>query len=224
MKKTLILLVVMLLVAGVAFGATIKGSKHDLSAGGLQTVRGTLTEICVYCHTPHAASAVTFAPLWNRSTAQSWGGNDKAYTSSTMNGTSLKPSQLTGISSACLSCHDGDIGGETLVNGPGSGNTAMSIGALTFTGVANLNDGTAGLSNDHPVGMSMADINTDDKGIRTAPLNGLVRLFTVGGKQVVECASCHLVHDNAISPFLAMTNANSEMCLTCKSDRSHVVL
>ena len=116
MKKTLILVVAMLLVAGVAFGATILNSKHDMSSQGGQDVRGNLGEICVYCHTPHAASGNILAPLWNRSTNATWT-NNIAYTSSTMNGTSSTPSTANGISMACLSCHDGNIAEETLING-----------------------------------------------------------------------------------------------------------
>ena len=215
MKKVLILVVALLLVASVAFGLTIKGSKHDLSSTGPGLV-GDANEICVYCHTPHGSNtAMTAAPLWNRT------GMDFAwvldYTSTSLNGTA---NHTGAISQACLSCHDGDVGDEVLANAPGSGNAntaATFAGGSTFASIANLNDGV-GLRNDHPIGIVIdAALVADDPGIKTAASilsNGLTLYGS--GLDTVECASCHKVHDNAIAPFLRMTNANSQMCLTCQ--------
>ena len=45
----------------------IANTKHNLSANGPGPVRAaTETQICVFCHTPHAAENVPDAPLWNR--------------------------------------------------------------------------------------------------------------------------------------------------------------
>lgn len=219
MKKSLILVVAfMLLMAGMSFASTISSTKHNLSSAGAQTVRSNNVEqICVFCHTPHAANtSMTAAPLWNRTgLATSWG-NTAAYSTTTLNNASTNALGSGDISKACLSCHDGNVGDETLVNGPGSGAGVTSPGwtASTFTTVANLND-SQGLKNDHPIGVrvistgfSGADVN-----LKT-PLDGNVRLYG-STSDVVECASCHKVHDNALPPFLAASMTGSYMCLQC---------
>ncbi len=128
MKKIVILtLILSLIVAGVALGG-IQGSKHDLSSGGPGPTKSTnVDEICVFCHTPHAGRTdMPLVPLWNRSANNTGWTNNSPYTSNTMNGTSNGPDDANPVSKACLSCHDGNVGDETLVNGPGSG-TASNI-------------------------------------------------------------------------------------------------
>lgn len=205
MKKALLLVIAMLLVAGAAYGAgTIVGSKHD--------VRGyitgeTTTQVCVFCHVPHNAATSWGGPLWNHAnTASTFG----LYQSATLNGTTSQPS---GVSRACLSCHDGTVAVNSLINAPADG----SVGTLiSMTGTALL--GTD-LTNDHPVSITYRqDL---DSGLRantgatvpgpafTAQLYGTVSPYTV------ECASCHAVHDPTNVPFLRIANNNSQLCTTC---------
>jgi predicted CXXCH cytochrome family protein len=213
MKKVIILAIALLLIAaGTAFSA-VTGSKHDLSVDGGASVTSDQTEICVFCHTPHGGLSVV--PLWNRSgLGGSWSA-DVAYSSDTMNVTSLKPSEMTNqISGACLTCHDGDVGNETLINTPGSGTGGtINWSSSTFTGLANLDDGSNSLGNDHPVGFTYADaITNGDSELQASP--SVVLLF--GGK--VECATCHDVHNTAsgaTAPFLIESNANSQICIRC---------
>lgn len=214
MKKVLIIALCLLFVIASVAVAGIKNSKHDLSSSGGQNTRSTnVDEICVFCHTPHASNtSMTAAPLWNRSDNNTTWQNTSAYSSSTMNGTSSTPANANAISKACLSCHDGNVGDETLVNGPGSGTgSSISWQNNTFSTVANLND-SAGLTNDHPIGLNMATISSADPGIYNAPQNSSLRLFN----GLVECATCHSVHNSTTyQPFLAMDNAGSAMCLAC---------
>ena len=210
----------MLVVAGMAFASNVSNTKHNMASSSGSTVRSNnINEVCVFCHTPHGASTTMLqAPLWNRTNnATTWTNISAYYSSETMNGHSTAPDDASQISKACLTCHDGNIGDEALINGPGSGNAYVyATGNITFGGLANLND-AAGLANDHPIGINMMDIATGDNGstqdidIKTAPTTSSLRLFA--GK--VECATCHKVHDNDISPFLAMSNAGSAMCLAC---------
>lgn len=72
-------------------------------------------EVCVYCHTPHGAQTGS-APLWNRTLPTS--GNYTPYSSSTID---TNVGQPDGISLACLSCHDGTIAVDSIINKPGSG-------------------------------------------------------------------------------------------------------
>jgi predicted CXXCH cytochrome family protein len=160
----------MVVVASASAG--IKDTPHNLSSvsasdgDAVQTdpvnaFSGT-AEICVFCHTPHAAAAssVTQAPLWNKTLPSM-----AAYTvydaarSSSIDGSV----DLTGsVSLACLSCHDGTQAMDVMINKPGSGDPVFATnnwvgdatGGLLSGGVNNefANLGTD-ISNDHPVGI-----------------------------------------------------------------------
>ena len=79
---------------------------------------GSTTEVCAFCHTPHGAStsAPGAAPLWNREVPASAGYT--LYGSPNFDSTPIQPQ---GVSLACLSCHDGTIALDALINLPGSG-------------------------------------------------------------------------------------------------------
>lgn len=141
------------LLIGQSAVAQVVTSKHDLTATGTgtNTTAGT-AEVCVFCHTPHGASAS--APLWNKGAS---GGAFTLYSSATLDSTLLS---VGSISAACLSCHDGSTSLDNMINKPGSGGyTAAGVsagytwatgtGAIAAGNVANL--GTD-LTNDHPVG------------------------------------------------------------------------
>ena len=172
-----------LVAAVMAFGvstamAQITNTKHNLgsTAGNPGTTKSTGTdEICVFCHTPHAADSFTGAPLWNKRIDMT-----KTYTiygtsSSTMDaaratgGMTASPS-IGSVSLACLSCHDGAQAMDNILNAPGSGGYAADGGGATglaWAGWAG-NATAAGvmtnaattlamldtdLSNDHPIGI-----------------------------------------------------------------------
>lgn len=144
----------------------VSATKHNLGSSGTGNNRiasGTnSTEICVFCHTPHAGEP-SRGPLWNRLAGTA---TIVPYTSATLTGgtvaagmgTALAPGS---VSLACLSCHDGTQAMNTLINAPGSnGYTAggAAFGTLVsgtgqITGVAKI-DGD--LTNDHPIGMKYA--------------------------------------------------------------------
>src|SRR5512139_3149402 len=105
MKKVLLLTVAMVLIAGMAYGATIVGTPHDIRGA----TGGATTEVCIFCHTPHGASTALPVVLWNHaSTAVA---NYGLYQSATLKGTVSQPA---GVSKACLSCHDGTVAVNTL--------------------------------------------------------------------------------------------------------------
>lgn len=149
-------------VAGVSEQAVagIAATKHNLGSTGTGTNHVTTgtDEICVFCHTPHAAASGS-APLWNK------GATGTSYTTySTTNSSTIDGEVLTvgSISLACLSCHDGTQAMDNLVNAPGSGgyNASGLSAGYTWTGanqaggkitsVANLG---SDLTNDHPIGI-----------------------------------------------------------------------
>jgi hypothetical protein len=84
----------------------------------MDNYRNNYTEVCVYCHTPHAANASITAPLWNRNfTATTYTTYDQ------LNTTTLTQtvSQPGAASLMCLSCHDGKQAVDAILNMPGSG-------------------------------------------------------------------------------------------------------
>jgi predicted CXXCH cytochrome family protein len=203
MKKYLVLVVAMLLVASVAYAGTIVGSKHDMR--GYVSGEGT-TQVCVFCHVPHNGNTTTGGPLWNHTDTGSTFG---VYTSATLNGTTSQPA---GISRACLSCHDGTVAVNSLLTAPkdGSAGTLISISGAALLGTD--------LSNDHPVSITYRD--DQDSGLRAKTSSQVVgpswtaQLFG-STPYTVECASCHAVHDPTVTPFLRVANTNSQMCTTC---------
>lgn len=245
-SKTIILLFAVTVIAAItassASALSIKVSKHNFATGGGSTgfsgnyeapdefgiVTG-ITEVCVFCHTPHNGAAGKGAPLWNRSTPTRSYTMYSSQTMSAVNPTDAQGPQ--GVSALCMSCHDGvtAIAVGTLLNPPGDGpvtavpTTYQSIGEL-YTGsgfpsawgpnIGNqtVSTGAIDLSDDHPISFVYP---TNAPGVRPTRLNSdKLRLFGAS-KNMVECATCHLVHDNANEPFLAMPNADSAMCLSC---------
>lgn len=153
--------------SGSAFAA-IGGTKHDLSAGSGSTYTpgAGQAELCVFCHTPHAAdiSGATNPPLWNRAL----GGLPAftMYTTSTIDGwTAADPSGS--ISIACLSCHDGSTAINSVINAPGSGlATGWEVGGAWTAGfgvnaaTGKMNGASTALGsdlrNDHPISIQYA--------------------------------------------------------------------
>lgn len=188
------------LVSGAVSAQQISGTSHDLGTGGNTTDNG---QICVYCHTPHNASTVDPSPpLWNKVFTETL---FTIYGSSTIDNPIDQPE---GVSLACLTCHDGTLALDAMINPPSNftpNNNTIPGGGL----------GTD-LSNDHPIsiGYSLgadADFNDPATVTTTLPLFPGIQ----DANYQVECGSCHNVHDDTINPFLRISNDNSALCLTC---------
>lgn len=109
---------------------TIANTRHNLTqkppdtslgvidSGLMRLARNDYGQICVYCHTPHGADAGSQAPLWNRTRpAGPYQTYDLLKTSTlTQAVTNPGPNSLT-----CLSCHDGTVAVDSIINMPGSG-------------------------------------------------------------------------------------------------------
>lgn len=210
-----------------AFAASnITGTKHNLSATGTGTIKASSgqnnDEICVYCHTPHAANtAFVGAPLWNKATP---GGTFTMY-GTTIAGTSTDTTPNS-PSMACLSCHDGVSAINSMVNAPGSGGyveagynvafgaTPAGTGFAMPTGVTQI--GTD-LRNDHPVSIAYTENKAGLKATTTA-LTGWAGAATIGAllrNNKVECGSCHDPHEADNATFLRVANAGSALCIGC---------
>ena len=140
--------IIAFVVAGLALGTYItsqaaedvRSSKHNLVANTNIGATGT-TEVCVFCHTPHGGRtdvAGGAAPIWNRSLSTA---TYTVYTSPNFDAAGTTPGTPKGVSVACLSCHDGTVAFDALINKRGSGgyvganitNGNLRAG-LTFTG------------------------------------------------------------------------------------------
>lgn len=225
-----------------AFAGSISGSPHDLSTNaGLDSAAADNGEICVYCHTPHAANtAFTGAPLWNKATPA---GTFDMY-GSTIAGTATEASPAS-PSLACLSCHDGASAIDSIVNAPGSGLNAVAGSNNIVAGLALPYGGNIGgapgvatvgnpnLSNDHPVSIvytpgtaGLRAVNTvlttlgdNQAWVGASTIEDLLR---GAGSDQVECGSCHDPHNGGKTQgtdtevnFLRHTNTNSYLCLGC---------
>jgi hypothetical protein len=113
-------------------------------SGGFAGGKNNYGEVCVYCHTPHGANSSINAPLWNH----------------TLNSSGFTPYQTNtgqtgnpGMSSLmCLSCHDGTVAIDSIINMPGSGGynpaNATGTGDIAFLDSWNgpMNNGHATLA------------------------------------------------------------------------------
>jgi len=126
--------------AGPRAAEDIKNTLHNLSTSNIVAgvnISGNpanqTAEVCVFCHTPHGANPNTIGtpgapPLWNRTVGAA--GSYQIYTSPNFDGTNS--GQPQGVSLACLSCHDGTIALDSLINMPGSG--GFRLANETFPG------------------------------------------------------------------------------------------
>jgi predicted CXXCH cytochrome family protein len=219
MKKALIILIALTLVAGVA-SAGVVGSKHDLSTTG-GTAASDATRVCVFCHTPHQATAAAGQyPLWNHTL--SGAGPYASYSSATIDVDDLTdiPVAVAGSASTsnlCLSCHDGTVSVISLYNEPNEGALTLSpiAGIIDGTGkiISNANIGTS-LSNDHPVNFTYdADLIAADPDFNPVATVDAAGLLDPSDK--VQCSSCHDPHDDTYAGFMIMDNTNSALCTTC---------
>ncbi len=219
MRKVLIICLAVLVGSVMANAQTVVGTAHDLSATGPGATTN-VQRVCVFCHTPHQATAANGQyPLWNHtlSSTASYG----VYSSATLD---ASPSDIGGatagsaaVSNLCMSCHDGTVSVASMYNPPNEvGSVTLTAGgnvssAGLITGTPNL--GTD-LSNDHPINFTYdSALATADGGLNDPSTTPAVAALLIGGE--VQCSSCHDPHDNTYEPFLVMNNTNSALCTTC---------
>ena len=224
MKKQIALLAAVALAAAAtsAMGLSIVGSPHDLKGGYGTTSSLGADEVCIYCHTPH--NPVSAIPLWNRYNPSGAGFSLYKTSPTLTNATKASSFTDTSVSLFCMSCHDG-------VTKLGAIKNSMSHTMSTTVVISGTNGDLLGtnLTNSHPVGF---DYNTAQGADSTlVPLaSAASSLGTVTGGSypffnaadglsqgtMMECASCHKVHDPFYPPFLRYTNEGSQLCLACQ--------
>jgi mono/diheme cytochrome c family protein len=157
---------------------------------------GAGKEVCVYCHTPHGANANApgAAPLWNRSVPA--GSSFTAYSGPNMDSTPLAP---VGVSLACLSCHDGSLALDALINASGSGKFSGTLNVGARVNEVNAQGGSAFLDSG---GRMSSGIRTD-----TGPNYGVI----TGGAAPFPNLTVNLGDDHPISMAMPpTTGANSD--------------
>lgn len=199
--------------------ATVKGTKHNLSAGSRTALpaigAGAVAnygEVCVYCHTPHSGSAAI--PLWNRAnTAATY----TVYTSTNSATMDMTVGAAPGpVSLACASCHDGTVGLDVITNKPNASSatpvTPAALMGTVFSGTKAVLGSE--LRDDHPIAVTY-DPTKDAAFVAKTTVVTAGLPFYGALKDQVECGTCHNPHNNTNAPFLRKANTNSDLCLTC---------
>ncbi len=115
--------------SGTTASGSIANTRHNLTTSWnsydyMSSARNQYNDVCVYCHTPHGANSQIDAPLWNRTINDA--NNYAIYDKPT---TLMRPVSVPGPGSlTCLSCHDGTISIDSVLNMPGSGWDPMNSG------------------------------------------------------------------------------------------------
>lgn len=185
--------------------AGLRETRHNLSPSGLgrQQAAGAGgaaaqndDDLCVFCHTPHSATALR--GLWNHQLEPV---TYKLYESTT---TQAHVQQPTGSSRLCLSCHDGVIAVGALQR-----HADPALGKLTGSNVLGTD-----LSDDHPISFvyDQALVTRRRHLANPATLSGGVKLDDTGQ---LQCTACHDAHVERHPDFLVMDPSHSSLCIVC---------
>jgi hypothetical protein len=165
--------------------SNVRQTKHNLSkdAPNSTTKADSEDQVCVFCHTPHAATPGQPA-LWNREVHTSGYTRYNSESLDASRSTDTYKDQPAGSSVLCLSCHDGQValGSVNVIEGwvgaemsvGGSVSNTMPVRSGLSTGFTP-NLGTD-LSNDHPISVTYNDAVAQRDG-------ELARLTTEAPKQ-----------------------------------------
>lgn len=193
----------------------VANTKHNLSVTGPGEVRSKEDQICVFCHTPHAANEMAPPPLWNR---QLSGATYKPYMSSSLDARkrvdwleTAGTAQPGGASKLCLSCHDGTVALGSVLVLDGRQNQDIMVSRTAAGGTMPEGKGAltgftrrlgTDLTNDHPISVTYDDrLAIDDGELRRpsatpevgAPRPGPDPDLPITDKKV-QCTSCHDPH------------------------------
>jgi hypothetical protein len=213
----------------------IEGSPHDFS--GTNYTWNTRHGVCSPCHSAHNTDPAQIIPLWNHQTTV---GPFTMYSSPKLNAT--MPSTPTGVSLACLSCHDGSVAINAPISGLGT-NTGYYIddGAkissdlhtthpISFTYDAALAAADGQLEN--PVTYHIGDTKTTLT-INNAPVPPVWDGVSLTGKSIddalltdhkMQCSSCHDPHkligsapSSGIMVKISGADVNNRGSLICRT-------
>lgn len=193
----------------------VEGSVHDFSTNSLFSTWNTRHTVCTVCHAAHNTDPDQLAPLWAHATTTN------VFTPYSSDSIQFTPGQPSGVSLACLSCHDGSLAINQGITGPRGGGTnatqriqdidpAMQIGAngdlhvvhpISFTYDSTLHsldpsveDPTVYKIGDPKSTLTVQTPPVSAAGWQGTSLSGqtIDRALLDNGK--MECSSCHDVH------------------------------
>jgi len=202
--KTVLVLVLFAIADSAALGG-LRDTVHNLTVSGPGTEKeSAVTELCIFCHTPHNAGPQR--GLWNRNLP---GAVYTLYESSTLDSVLNQP---TGASRLCLSCHDGTVALGSLRVPPDSAPT--TLGALTGSAALGTD-----LSDDHPVSFVYGATPPPWQEQLVDP--GAVPFNTpLDHTGQLQCTSCHEPHDNPFRKFLRIDDWGGALCTSCHTVRN----
>jgi hypothetical protein len=201
-------LVLMTTSVGAEIISDVRNTKHNFSISGPGPVTATSeSQVCVFCHTPHAAEQIPGAPLWNRKASTA---TYTPYTSSSIDANDIAATP-GGTSKLCLSCHDGTIAIGNVNVANGQPNVQIELSGTGPGGVMPSGHGDntgftrklgTDLANDHPISFTYnTDVATADGELRDPASVQHIANRSPGVKPLVplendklECNSCHDPH------------------------------
>jgi predicted CXXCH cytochrome family protein len=225
---------------------SIRDTKHNLS-GPLSRWPGKFSvralderEICIFCHTPHNATAQS--PLWNHLPSAVthyipyWNESLQSYDSQ------AAAPPVDGVSRLCLSCHDGTVA-------VGAVNSKMEItmdpSSPCIDSFGRLIEGPGctgyvgtDLSRGHPISIIFDDALAAKRNNHIPPLSNLnypadsgscagrmhdpdVKLYLTQGGCGVQCTSCHDPHGSnapADGPPFWRKPTFDQVCVVCHQE------
>ena len=251
MKRVVLLSAIILLLSSSAWSkgaANVANTPHNLSTSApfaYNYYADDVTEVCVFCHTPHGGLLV--APLWNHSMPSATGFTH--YNSVTLSSylqTELASRNVNDESLVCMACHDGSVAVDHLINEPneiGGIEITMGFGDIDtwivpvgtqpkarIGGSVTTPGGNRDLSDDHPISFSYTKVYDEYEAgtTRNGQLQSAFDAVSLGGVRFfgpddnLECSSCHDPHVDftiasqaAYNPFLITPNTGSALCLAC---------
>lgn len=210
-------------------GPALNPANPAFNGFNLTYAEGVEDRICVFCHTPHGGQLNT--PLWNRDISglqlKTYSHYDSVTLSSVVNNGDSNRT-VNNESLLCLSCHDGSIAVGDLVNASnGTPDTATAFISAFDTdpgpvigAVLGNSSLTNELSDDHPISFSYSAVQAlkPTEFVDAVSVDPDLRLY--GAADRLECGTCHDPHvdytaNPEYTPFLAMPNAGSALCLAC---------
>ena len=178
--------------------ARVTGTPHDFSTGA-----AAAGETCKFCHTPHGGGGKR--GVWDRERRPVV---YKLYASSTLRAT---PSQPTGTSRLCLSCHDG-------MTAPATTAAGVVRAAVEPRRPGGRSIGTD-LSDDHPISFVYDAALAARQGELSDPA-GIPRDVRLDGSRQLQCTTCHDPHEQRQRSFLRVDDRDGALCLACHQPRN----
>lgn len=215
-----------------ALQAGIIGTPHDFSGESWNISPSDPNSVCGPCHQPHHADSRVI-PLWGHTTSQGpWiMYNTNNVPVSRM--VAIPSATPTGISLACLSCHDGTVAvnsfGGTLVGGTASfitnranlGSDLTHTHPISFTYDENLVG--EGPGRDKNLHLITDPVLTPSSGTFVPGNDMTVQGFLLTGNKKVECSSCHDVHNQEGTPYSLTSNPKLVKILGTQAGRGSLL-